>query len=518
MEKHTTTEAVIYARVSHTKQSAKGGGLGSQETRCREFAAYKGYKVVEVFTDDMSGKVAGRPGMSAMLAFLRKHRSKTHVVIIDDISRLARGLEAHLTLRASIASAGGVLESPSIEFGEDSDSQLIENMLASVSQHHRQKNAEQTKNRMRARLMNGYWPFARPVGYRYERHPIHKNWLVPDEPVASIVKQAIEGFASGKFDAQAEVMRFLQSRPEFPKPKNGLVSNERVFILLRQKVYAGYLDHADWGVSMRKGHHEPLVSFETYQKVQDRLTRGDGKAPVRKDMSEDFPLRGFVCCSECDKPLTAAFSTSKNGRKYPYYYCFNRKCSTYRKSTRRDVMESEFAELLQSMQPQPELYDVLKAIFRTMWDQGAQQVKERNDKLRRDIAQIDKQVEALLDRIVDAPTASVVSTYEKRIAKLEANKLVLEEKLAASGQPRDAFAKKFEHAMTFFSNPLKLWHSDNFEDRRRLLKLAFVERLAYCPNEGFRTPQKAFPFKALDMISEGKKGMAHRGRFELPTP
>ena len=153
--------------------------------------------------------------------------------------------------------------------------------------------------------------------------------------MASIVKQAIEGFASGKYDTQAEVMRFLQSRPEFPKPKNGLVSNERVFILLRQKVYAGYLDHADWGVSMRKGHHEPLVSFETYQKVQDRLTRGDGKAPVRRDMSEDFPLRGFVCCSECDKPLTAAFSTSKNGKRYPYYYCFNRDCSAHRKSTRR---------------------------------------------------------------------------------------------------------------------------------------------------------------------------------------
>ena len=54
-----------------------------------------------------------------------------------------------------IANAGGFLESPSIEFGEDPDSILVENLLASVSQHQRQKNGEQTKNRMRSRILYG---------------------------------------------------------------------------------------------------------------------------------------------------------------------------------------------------------------------------------------------------------------------------------------------------------------------------------------------------------------------------
>ena len=44
-----------------------------------------------------------------------------------------------------------------------------ENLLASVSQHQRQKNGEQTINRMRARTQNGYWVFQAPVGYRYDR-------------------------------------------------------------------------------------------------------------------------------------------------------------------------------------------------------------------------------------------------------------------------------------------------------------------------------------------------------------
>ena len=87
------TKAVIYCRVSSAKQTTRGDGLGSQETRCREYARYKGLDVVTIFQDDMTGSLATRPGMQAMLAYLRKHSKKGKdplVVIIDDISRLDR--------------------------------------------------------------------------------------------------------------------------------------------------------------------------------------------------------------------------------------------------------------------------------------------------------------------------------------------------------------------------------------------------------------------------------------------
>ena len=153
--------AVVYCRVSSAAQMQKGHGLASQETRCREFARLKGYEVVKIFTDEaVSGGLINRPGMQAMLSFLRANRkSGNYVVLIDDISRLARDIRAHLDLRSAISDVGARLESPSIEFGEDSDSILVENLLAAVSQHQREKNAETTRNRMRARRMKGYWPF-----------------------------------------------------------------------------------------------------------------------------------------------------------------------------------------------------------------------------------------------------------------------------------------------------------------------------------------------------------------------
>ena len=61
------------------------------------------------------------------------------MVVIDDISRFARDIESHWALRRALKETGGCLESPSIKFGEDPDSVLIENLLASVAQHQRQE-------------------------------------------------------------------------------------------------------------------------------------------------------------------------------------------------------------------------------------------------------------------------------------------------------------------------------------------------------------------------------------------
>lgn len=74
---HNITDALIYCRVSSKAQTKRGDGLGSQETRCREFARYKGYDVVQVFTDDLTGQSANRPGFTAMLSYLKSNRKKS---------------------------------------------------------------------------------------------------------------------------------------------------------------------------------------------------------------------------------------------------------------------------------------------------------------------------------------------------------------------------------------------------------------------------------------------------------
>jgi site-specific DNA recombinase len=515
MSRHSNLKAVIYCRVSDVKQTTRGSGLDSQQTRCEEFARSRGHDVVKVFKDDASGGLIDRPGMKAMLAFLKAQRKETHVVIIDDISRLARGLEAHLKLRAAIAHAGGLLESPSIEFGEDSDSKLIENLLASVSQHQRQKNGEQTKNRMRARAMNGFWVFQAPWGYRYDRASSHGKMLVRHEPIATIIKEGLEGFASDRFNSQAELKRYFETFPNFPGLIKGELPNQRVRDVLDQPLYAGYLAVPRWDVGLRKAQHEALISFETFQTNQDKL-HGKARLPNRADLNADFPLRGFVTCADCNKPLTANWSKGANAR-YPYYLCRTKGCGSAGKSIARKSVEQEFETLLQSLTPSPDLFELASHMFRDLWEQRIAASSVQKKVMAAELSQIDRKIEQLLDRIVDAESATVIKAYESRVQEFEQQKLLLAEKIGQCGKPLKDYDETFRTALDFLGNPQKLWDSGHIDDKRAVLKLAFADNLAYDRKTGFRTPEFAFPFKMLEAISDPEKVMAHPTRFERVT-
>jgi len=50
--------------------------------------------------------------------------------------------------------------------------------------------------------------------------------------------------------------------------------------------------------------------------------------------------------------------------------------------------------------------------------------------------------------------------------------------------------------MTFLSKTWKIWENADLALKKTVLRLAFIEPLPYCQNEGLRTPNLAFPFKA----------------------
>ncbi len=68
---------------------------------------------------------------------------------------------------------------------------------------------------------------------------------------------------------------------------------------------------------------------------QERIKEG-ARVAARADINEDFPLRGFALCGDCENPLTSCWSMSKTGKRHAYYLCFKKGCASYRKSIRQD--------------------------------------------------------------------------------------------------------------------------------------------------------------------------------------
>ncbi len=247
---------------------------------------------------------------------------------------------------------------------------------------------------MKARLEGGYYVFAQPTGYRYQKSPDHGQILVRHEPLASIIQEALEGYASGRFQIQSEVRRFLAAHPEIPHNQHGDVRPMFVRDILTRPVYAGYVESARWDVALRKGHHEALISYETFLKIQERL-KGNSYAPQRKDINADFPLRGEVVCGECDSPLTSCWSKGRNG-KYPYYLCIQRGCTSYGKSIRRDVLEGHFEDLLRDMVPSANLFRAASAMFKKLWDHKLASSQTRARHLQTELISVEKQSSSFL--------------------------------------------------------------------------------------------------------------------------
>lgn len=507
-------KAVLYCRVSSPHQVKRGDGLGSQESRNRDYCKHIGHEVVKVFKDDFTGQYARRPAMDEMMKYLKKTPRGSHVVVIDDINRFARGLEAHLSLRAALDSIGVGLESPSIEFGDDSDSRLVEHLLASVSQHSRQKIQETTIHRMTERAKNGFWVFQAPWGYKYAPCPTGGKMLVRDEPKASIIKEALEGFAMGRFESQVEVKRFLETFPQIPN-NNGIIANERVHQLLTQILFAGYVAVPSWGITPRLGKHEPLISLETFNTIQERLL-GKRRAPIRADINEDFPLRGHVCCASCEKPMTANWSKGTH-KSYAYYLCRTKDCSESGKSIPKDQLEGDFEELLNSLQPAPTLIKLAEQMFHDLWDNQANKASAKKVEIKQQIAALDRETAQLLKRLVESDVSAVIKTYENRIAEIENQKNLLAEKLGKRDVPVASFDETFRTAIAFLANPCFLWKSDKLEEKKMAIKLTFPSHIIYHRDEGVRTAQLSLPFKALGSFFGLKREMAHPERFERPT-
>lgn len=512
------TAALIYCRVSDRKQKTDGHGLESQEHRCRQYAQERGLAVEMVFPDDITGggDFMKRPAMRALLAYLDSEKDRTYVVIFDDLKRFARDTEFHLQLRREFAARGASVECLNFKFEDTPEGRFIETVIAAQGQLEREQNSRQVVQKMKARVEKGYYVFHPPIGYRYAKDKLHGKLLVRDEPAASILTEALEGYANGRFGSQVEVKRFFERQPDFPATyTDGSMHVSRVKEILQRAVYAGYVDAPNWGISLRKGHHEPLIGFETFERIQERLN-GVAKAPVRKDINEDFPLRGFVLCDDCGQPVTSCWSKGRN-RHYPYYLCDTPGCESHRRSVPRSDIEQGAQELLRLIQPTRQLFDIARAMFIDAWEMRLAQAHDDKKTLEAQIKDTEDQIEALLDRIVEAASPSVIQAYEKRIDKLERQKIRLSEQSARSVPPQGRFEEFIEHALHFLANPWNIYEKGSLVLKRTVLKLVFAEPLRYSRETGYRTAKTTLPFKVLAQFSSPGYGMVEPIGIEPTT-
>ena len=221
----------------------------------------------------------------------------------------------------------------------------------------------------------------------------------------------------------------------------------------------------------------------------------------------DFPLRRFVRCCGCDKPLTGSYSTGRTNR-YAYYHCA--KCNAVR-TAKRDV-EQVFLDLLERLQPKTEYLRLFRAIVRDCWNAERDHARGLKSDVEKRLQQIKSRIDRLehafiFERKIDS------ESYHSQLQHLR------DERTAIEGEMSDARFDELEvegvlvFAEHVLENLASLWSAASPDGRASLQSTMFPTGLVW-DGATFGTAVTHPAFIWLRPVSTEKSNVASPTGFE----
>jgi site-specific DNA recombinase len=226
-------------------------------------------------------------------------------VVVHKIDRLARNLEDHVAIRATLRRRGVALVSVTENVEETPSGQLVEGIHALMAEFYSANLSTEIKKGMTQKAKMGGWPHAAPLGYLNVREVVAGRQvarIVPDPDRAPLVASAFQLYASGEWTIEALAKelarRGLRNRARRDRPQ-GNVGVSGLANILANKAYAGVVS---WGGVDYPGLHQPLVDPPTFARVQDLLAAR--ASPGTRQRRHHHYLKGSLYCGVCGRGLS----------------------------------------------------------------------------------------------------------------------------------------------------------------------------------------------------------------------
>lgn len=326
--------AVLYARVSTKEQEAEGFSLGAQLGLLRSYALAKGLLVVAEYVEAETAKTSGRPVFAAMLKAIRDGIATA--IIVEKTDRLYRNLKDRVLVDELGTDLHLVKESTILTKNSRSHERFIHDIKLVVAKSFIDNLKEEITKGMSQKARSGIWPSMAPLGYLNTTRGSVKT-IEPDPEIASKIAALYGRYAEGT----SSITRLSETADEIGlTSKSGKsIPRSSLHRILRNPIYSGRIV---WNGDDFPGSHEPIVTPETWRKVQLVLDGRNTEQPIKS--REPYPLVGLVRCGKCGclmSPYTAK-------GKYVYYACTGaRGCS--RKGIRQELLMAEVECLLEGL-------------------------------------------------------------------------------------------------------------------------------------------------------------------------
>jgi DNA invertase Pin-like site-specific DNA recombinase len=463
------TKAILYVRVSTDEQADKGYSLQHQEERLRNYCSLQGIEVVAFFREDHSAKTFERPQFNSLLEFIKKNKRVADLLLFLKWDRFSRNAGDAYFMINSLNKLG--VEPQAIE--QPLDLTIPENkiMLAFYLAAPEVENDRRSLNTiagMRRAKKEGRWIAKAPIGYKMIRNERNQPIVVQDPATAPIMRWVFEEIANAVYSAEMVYKK--------AKEKGLQTHKSSYFEQIKNPFYCGRIfipAYKDEEAQYVNGIHEPLISEQLFNEVQDIMNGKKRNFPTRQTAKVELPLRGFLICSKCGGNLTG--SKSKGRDNYYFYYHCNQVCGERIKAPEANaIIAGEIKKIAAFHSPYTALFES-EAL--ALFGNGNQESQQSKEKAKVDLAKhkerLNNAQQLLLDGGLDAADyKEIKARYEPMIRNLEAQ-------LEVASEANAELEHYLKFGTYFFKNLDRLYFEGDLAVKQQIIGSIFPEKIIF---------------------------------------
>ncbi|MFI5148965.1 MAG: recombinase family protein [Bacteroidia bacterium] len=496
MPMSSTSNTVIYTRVSTKEQAENNMSLETQLKACQKYAELKKRNVLGCFGGTYeSAKSDERKEFKRMLDFVKKSKEQISYIIVYSMDRFSRSGANAIYIASELKKRGIAIESVSQPSDSNTPSgSLQQNIHFIFSEYDNQLRREKAMAGMKEKLNKGYWVSARPPGYDNVVVNGERKLVINEK--GKLIRKAFEWKAKDQI-SNVEIQNRLIARKYF-------IPLQSLSRILKNPFYCGIMVHSMIEGGVMEGKHERLIPKELFLRVQDILSENHQKYSHEKE-SEPHPLRRFLKCGTCGTSF-AGYLVKKKGLHY--YKCAKKGCKCNKNA---NLIHSLFQEYLATFQIDRKYIQPLKLKLIQDYEALNKTDEENLKAVRSQITELSNKIETLEER--HALGEITEELFKKFAGKYIEEKAKIEDGLPKNDIPTSNLEIYYKDALEMAVNLSKIWASGGYRTREQIQYLVFPEGIFYDREKGqLRTDRPNLVFAQIaelaKVLGANKKGWA----------
>ncbi len=448
-------KAVMYARVSSKEQEREGFSIPAQQKLISEYSLTKNFQIVKQFTDIETAKQSGRSSFAEMVFFLKNNKD-VRTILVEKTDRLYRNLRDWVTLDDLGIEIHFIKENVIFSNESKSMEKFFHGIKVLMAKNYIDNLSEETKKGQIQKAEDGLYPSRAPIGYLNTDNG-GKKIIIPDPVYSSVIKRIFKIYATGSISLK-QLAQSLQDSGLQLKGTNH-VHAVTVQKILKNPIYRGDFI---WKGKLYSGLHDPIVSRELFQRVQEIM---EGRHSVNHHPQRySFAYSGFVKCGICG----CAFTAEKKKGRYIYYHCTGNRGKCARSYVREELLSSEFSKAIANLRMDKTKHSWLVQALKESQSDEKEFHKNALKKLRLEYDRIHERLNTMyvdkLDGLIDA------AFYGKKFSEWKAQQERIRELMTIHEKAEHNYLNEGIKLLELSQRASELFDDQPAEEKTKLLK------------------------------------------------